>query len=143
MQKKLFKFFTTYWITVKERTKTKLRVQKYRFVLSVCKLTADLITNATIVVGLLLVIFLTSITLSFSLSVFFNSHVLGFLAATLVLTLIALLVLWRKEAVNRYFAGITIARYFEKRHEAQDESDDQNVTDRNALIKLLSNRRKV
>ena len=143
MQKKLFKFFTTYWITAKERAKAKLRAQKYRFVLSICKLTADLITNATIVVGLLLVIFLTSITLSFSLSVFFNSHVLGFLAATLILTLIALMVLWKRETVNRYFAGLTIARYFEKRHEAQDENDDENMTDRNALIELLNNRRKV
>lgn len=143
MQKKLYKLFTTYWQTVKERAKSKLRIQKYRFVLSVCKLTADLITNAVIVVGILLVIFLTSITLSFSLSVFFNSHVLGFLAATLILTLIALLVLWRKEAVNRYFAGLTIARYFEKRHEAEDEKASGKTMDSNALLELLNSRRKL
>jgi uncharacterized protein YacL len=109
----------------------------------VCKLTADLITNAAIVVGILLVIFLTSITLSFSLSVFFSSHVLGFLAATLILTLIALLVVWKREAVNRYFAGLTIARYFEKRHEADDEKADGKVMDRSALMELLNDRRKV
>ncbi len=143
MQRKLFKYFTSYWFAAKRRAKQRLRIQKYRFVLSVCKLTADLITNAAIVVGILLVIFLTSITLSFSLSVFFSSHVLGFLAATLILTLIALLVVWKREAVNRYFAGLTIARYFEKRHEADDEKADGKVMDRSALMELLNDRRKV
>lgn len=143
MQKKLFKLFTNYWETAKERAKTKLRIHKYRLVLSVCKLIADLITNAVIVVGILLVIFLTSITLSFSLSVFFSSHVLGFLASTLILSLTALIVLWKREAVNRYFAGLTIARYFEKRHETEDEEADEKVIDRNALLELLNDRRKV
>lgn len=114
MQKKLQHFFTTYWKTAKRRAKTQLRRQKYRTVRAISALLADLITNAAIVVGILLVIFLTSITLSFSLSVVFRSHVLGFLGATLCLTLAALLVLWQRPRVERYFAGLTIARYFEK-----------------------------
>jgi len=127
MHKKLRRPFVTYWITAKNRAKARLRTQKYRVVLAVCKLLADLITNASIVVCLLLVIFLTSITLSFSLSIFFGSHVLGFFAATLCLTLAALMVLWKRNRVENYFAGLTIARYFEKRAEAeQDELSDKN-----------------
>lgn len=114
MQKKLRNFFTTYWETAKRRAKAQLRVQKYQTVRAISSLLADLITNATIVIGILSVIFLTSITLSFSLSIVFKSHVLGFLAATLFLTLAALLILWQRPNVERYFANLTIARYFEK-----------------------------
>ncbi len=114
MQKKLRSFFITYWETAKRRVKAQLRKQRYQTVRAISSLLADLITNATIVVGILLVIFLICMTLSFSLSIVFKSHVLGFLAATLCLTLVALLVLWQRSKIDRYFVGLTISRYFEK-----------------------------
>lgn len=117
MQKKLLKPFVTYWRTVKDHAKAKLAHHKHKTVLAACQLLADLITNAAIVVGILFVTFLTSITLSFALSIFFGSHVMGFLAATLCLTLAALMILWKRQVVENYFAGPTIIRYFEKRQE--------------------------
>ncbi len=114
MQKKLRSFLMIYWETAKRRVKAQLRAQRYKTVRAVSALLADLITNAAIVVGILSVIFLISITLSFSLAMIFKSHVLGFLGSTLCLTLAALLVLWQRPRVERYFAGLTIARYFEK-----------------------------
>lgn len=137
MQKKLRQLFVTYWNAARRHAKTRIRIQKYRFVLAVCKLLADLITNASIVVCLLLVIFLTSITLSFSLSVFFGSHVLGFLAATMCLTLAALMVLWKRKSVENYFASLTIARYFEKRREA----DEDNLEDKKKALDFYRNSR--
>lgn len=114
MQKKLRSPFRNYWKKAKRRLKAKLRHQRYRTVRAVSALLADLITNTMIVIGLLAVIFLTAITLSFSLSIFLGSHVLGFLAATVCLSLIALWVLWQRPKIDNYFAGLTIARYFEK-----------------------------
>jgi len=117
MQKKLLKPLLSYWAKFKKQTDSRLRRLKYQVILQIFKLIADLITNATIVILLLLVIFMTSITLSFSLSVFFGSHVKGFFAATLCLTLAACLMIWKRPAVNNYFAGLTISRYFEKLRE--------------------------
>ncbi len=117
MQKKLLTILNTYWRSVKDHAKAKLERQKHRTVLAIYQLLADLITNAAIVIGMLFVIFLTSITLSFALSIFFGSHVMGFLAATLCLTLAALMIVWKRHFVERYFAGLTIVRYFEKREE--------------------------
>ncbi len=114
MQKKLRSPFRNYWKKVKRRLKAKLRNQRYRTVRAVSSLLADLVTNTVIVIGLLSVVFLIAITLSFSLSIFLGSHVLGFLAATLCLSLIALWVLWQRPKIDRYFVGLTIARYFEK-----------------------------
>ncbi|SOD12650.1 hypothetical protein [Pedobacter xixiisoli] len=137
MQKKLRQLFVNYWNTAKNHAKARIQAQKYKVVLAIFKLLADLITNASIVVCLLLVIFLTSITLSFSLSVFFGSHVLGFLAATLTLTLAALLVLWKRKKVENYFAGLTIARYFEKRRAANEE----NLADKRKSFDFYRNAR--
>lgn len=114
MQKKLRSPFRNYWKKAKHRFKAKLRHQRYRTVRAVSALLADLFTNTVIVIGLLSVIFLAAITLSFSLSIFLGSHVLGFLAATVCLSLIALWAVWQKPKIDRYFVGLTIARYFEK-----------------------------
>lgn len=114
MQKKLLKPLLLFLTKFKNQISRRLLRLKYQAVLQMFKLLADLITNATIVVFILLVIFMTSITLSFSLSVFFDSHVKGFFAATLCLTLAALVMIWKRPSVNSYFAGLAITRYFEK-----------------------------
>jgi len=133
MQKKLLKPLLIHWKKVKRDTERKILRFKYRAILNVFQLLADLITNASIIVIVLLVIFLGSITLSFSLSVFFDSHVKGFLAATLLLTLAALIVLWKRPSVENYFAGLAIARYFEKLHQSQ--KTDHNNGEEN-VVKL-------
>lgn len=142
MKKKLLSLFPNYWRAVKRHIKARLKIQKYRSVLAVSQLLADLITNATIVLILLLVIFLTSITLSFSLSVFFGSHVLGFLAATLCLTLAALLVLWKRSRVETYFAGLTIARYFEKIKAGHAKRSVKNTSEFDSLMNVIDQREK-
>ncbi|RWU10917.1 hypothetical protein [Pedobacter chitinilyticus] len=114
MQKNLRSPLKNYWKKAKRRIKAKLRTQRYRTIHAISSLVADLITNTVIIVGLLLVIFLTAVTLSFSLSIFLGSHVLGFLGATICLSLVALGLLWQRPKVERYFAGLTITRYFEK-----------------------------
>ena len=137
MQRKLRQLFVIYWNTVKNHAEARLKEQKYKAVIATCKLLADLITNASIVFCLLLVIFLTSITLSFSLSVFFRSHIMGFLAATLCLTLAALMIIWKRKRVEHYFASLTIARYFEKRREAHRE----NLHDKKKSLDFYRNSR--
>lgn len=142
MKKKLLSIFPNYWRAVKRHVKVRLKIQKYRAVLAVGQLLADLITNATIVLILLLVIFLTSITLSFSLSVFFESHVLGFLAATFFLSLAALLVLWKRSKVETYFAGLTLARYFEKIKVGHPKRSAKNTRDFESLMNAIDHKEK-
>ena len=123
MQKKLLLSFNDYRKNLKKQIDEKLRAKKYKTVLNTYQILADIITNTSIVLLILLVIFLMSIMLSFSFSVFFDSHVKGFLAATFSLTLLALLVLWKRPVVERYFAGIGIARYFEKLKKAENQKN--------------------
>lgn len=116
MQKKLPLLIANRFDTLKNNAKATLKIQKHKTLGIVWCLLANLLTKTSIIFAFLVVIFLVIVTLSFSLSLFFGSHVKGFMAATFCLTLLFLMLLWKPNVLRRYFTEIGIARYFEKRN---------------------------
>lgn len=116
MQKKLLHLLGNRFTTLKNRAKAKLNIQQHKTLGTLWHLLANLLTKTSIIFAFLVVIFLIIVTLSFSLSLFFGSHVKGFMTATFCLTLLFLIPLWKPNVLRRYFVEIGIARYFEKRN---------------------------
>lgn len=121
MEKNLPKDLTAVWADVQYYFKVRLEMLKMAVIESGAKLTADLITNTIVVITLLLAFLAGSVTLAFYLSALFDSYTLGFGCTTIFFTLSALLIGWKKLAIENFIAGLVIRRYFTKHCEAKIE----------------------
>lgn len=121
MQQQIPKNLSALWNDVRDYLSIRREILKLTALEKAFKLMADLITNTTVVLSLLMAFLAAAITLAFYLSYLLNSYTKGFGCATIFFTLLACLILWKKLAVEKFIAGIAIRRYFEKHCEAEEE----------------------
>lgn len=121
MQQQIPKNLSALWNDVRDYLSIRREILKLTALEKAFKLMADLVTNTTVVLSLLMAFLAAAITLAFYLSYLLNSYTKGFGCATIFFTLLACLILWKKLAVEKFIAGIAIRRYFEKHCEAEEE----------------------
>ena len=123
METNIPKDFTTVWSDIRAYFKIRLEMLKLAAIEKGSRLAADLITNTIVVLCLLMAFLAASVTLAFYLSQLLKSCTLGFGCATIFFTMLALLIVWKKAAVEKFIAGVAIRRYFAKHHEAELEEE--------------------
>jgi|GEM_PF-3379678 len=114
MQKNRPKSLNVLWEDFKSYLDNRLELMKLTVLKKGSKLAADLVTNTLVLFCLLMAFLGSAITLAFYLSHLLGSYSRGFGCAALFFTLLALLISWKKNAFERFIAGLAIRRYFEK-----------------------------
>lgn len=121
MQIKVPKDLTGGWSDIQSYFKIRFEMLKLAVIEKGAKLAADLITNSIVVFSLLMAFLAGSVTLAFYLSALLKSYAVGFGCTSVIFTLAALLIGWKKTVIENFIAGLVIRRYFTKHHEAKVE----------------------
>jgi uncharacterized membrane protein len=87
----------------------------------VSRLVADIVTNVFVIICFILAFLFAIITLALFLSDVFNSFTAGFGSVCLILILIAVIVNFTKESVEKTIINIAIKKYFNKIADKDDE----------------------
>lgn len=127
MQQQAPKNLSTLWNDVKEYLSIRMELLKLTALEKAFKLMADLVTSTFVVLSLLMAFLVSAITLAFYLSYLLNSYTKGFGCAAIFFTLVACLILWKKNAVEKFISGIAIRRYFEKHCEALEDKEEKKA----------------
>jgi len=122
MQKIIPKDLTAIWSDIQSYFNIRFEMLKLTAIEKGSKLAADLITNTIVVITLLMAFLAGSVTLAFYFSALLKSYTLGFGCTAVFFTLSALLIGWKKLAIENFLAGLVIRRYFAKHCEAEAEA---------------------
>lgn len=122
MNKNIPKNLSSLWIDVRTYLDTWLEFFKLKMLEKGSKIIADLVTNTVVLVCMLMAFLASAVTLAFYFSHLLDSYAKGFGCATIFFTLLAILILKKKSNVEKFIAGLTIRRYFEKHCEEVEQS---------------------
>ncbi|NQX41232.1 hypothetical protein SAMN05421820_107232 [Pedobacter steynii] len=114
----------TLWNLVKDYAYIRLQSLRLMAVEKVSKLMADVISSLSLIIFILMAFLGVCFTLAFYLSELLQSFTKGFGFVALLLTLIALLILWTKDRLENRMVNLFIKRFFDKHCEEEDPDED-------------------
>lgn len=114
----------TLWNLVEDYVRIRLQLLRLKAVEQVAKIMADVISSITLMLCMLMAFLAGWITLAFYLSELFQSFSKGFGCVTLFFTLVAFIVLWTKDRLEKQITNLMVKRYFDKHCEEGDKDED-------------------
>jgi len=114
----------TLWNLVEDYAQIRLQLLRLKAVEQVAKIMADVISSITLVLCVLMAFLAGWVTLAFYLSEVFQSFSKGFGCVALFFVLIALIVVWTKDRLEKLIVNLIVKRYFDKHCEEGDEDED-------------------
>ncbi|CAM4421820.1 YihY family inner membrane protein [Pedobacter westerhofensis] len=121
METKVPKDFTGLWANIQTYFRIQMKMRKLAAIEKGSKLAANLVTNTIVVLCLLMAFTAALVTLTFYLSHLLKSYTVGFGCATVLFTLLSLLICWKNAAVEQFITGVAIRGFFATHHEPKLE----------------------